>query len=155
VRGPAASRHVGVAFDAGLGDTPELAWRTEIRPTSLSRQLKVIEEVVFPHCPSATPVFADPIENFEAAKRGMAMRWTARLGGVLDPSGKAPLDMRFTFRDRASARACLQHSMCLAAATGDSLAGPLLSGARQGGVASRVPLAVLISSRSWNNPFPP
>src|SRR6185437_14671557 len=49
---------------------------------------RAIEEVVFLHRASATLILADLIENFEAAKLGTAMRWIARLGGVLDPDGK-------------------------------------------------------------------
>lgn len=110
VRGRAASQHVDVAFDADLGEAPELAWRTEFDQLHF-RGSRAIEEVVFLHRPSATLILADLIENFEAPKLGMTMRWIARLGGVLDPDGKAPLDMRFTFRDRASARVCLQRIM--------------------------------------------
>jgi hypothetical protein len=36
------------------------------------------------------------------------MRVLARFGGVLDPDGKTPSDMRMTFTDRRAARACLQ-----------------------------------------------
>lgn len=107
VRERAASQRIEVIFDAELGDRPNLAWAAELDQLHF-RGSRVIEEVVFLHRASATLILADLIENFEAARLGMAMRWIARLGGVLDPDGKAPLDMRLTFRDRATARACLQ-----------------------------------------------
>lgn len=110
VRERAASQHIDVAFDADLGDAPEPAWVADLDQLHF-RGSRVIEEVVFLHRASCTLILTDLIENFEAAKLGAAMRWIARLGGVLDPDGKTPLDMRFTFRDRAAARACLKRIM--------------------------------------------
>lgn len=110
VRERAASQKIEAAFDADLGDVPEAAWAADLDQLHF-RGSRAIEEVVFLHRASATLVFADLIENFEPAKLGTVMRWIARLGGVLDPDGKTPLDMRFTFRDRTSARACLQRIM--------------------------------------------
>lgn len=110
VRERAASQKIEVSFDTDLGEAPEPAWAAELDQLHF-RGSRAIEEVVFLHRASATLVLADLIENFEAAKLGTAMRWIARLGGVLDPDGKTPLDMRFTFRDRATARACLQRML--------------------------------------------
>ncbi|HEX8776753.1 MAG TPA: DUF4336 domain-containing protein [Rhodanobacter sp.] len=110
VRERAASQQIEVSFDADLGELPGPAWAAELDQLHF-RGSRVFEEVVFLHRASATLILADLIENFEAAKLGTAMRWIARLGGVLDPDGKTPLDMRFTFRDRAAARACLQRVM--------------------------------------------
>lgn len=110
VRERAAGQKIEVAFDADLGDAPEPAWVAEFDQLRF-RGSRVIEEAVFLHRASGTLILADLIENFEAAKLGTAMRWIARLGGVLDPDGKTPLDMRFTFRDRNAARACLQRIM--------------------------------------------
>lgn len=107
VRERAASQKIEVAFDADLGDLPEPAWAADLDQLHF-RGSRAIEEVVFLHRASGTLILADLIENFEPAKLGLAMRWIARLGGVLDPDGKTPLDMRFTFRDKARARACLQ-----------------------------------------------
>ena len=63
---------------------------------------------MFLHRASATLILTDLIENFEAGKLPTAMRWMARLGGVTDPDGKAPLDMRLTYLGhKDEARACL------------------------------------------------
>jgi len=110
VRERAASQKIEVSFDAELGEAPTPAWAAEFDQLHF-RGSRVFEEVVFLHRASATLILTDLIENFEAARLGTAMRWIARLGGVLDPDGKTPLDMRFTFRDRAAARACLQRVM--------------------------------------------
>lgn len=107
VRERAASQRIAVDFDADLADAAEPVWAGELDQRHF-RGSRAIEEVVFLHRSSGTLILADLIENFEAARLGTAMRWIARLGGVLDPDGKAPLDMRFTFRDRDAARACLQ-----------------------------------------------
>ncbi|MGH7069108.1 MAG: DUF4336 domain-containing protein [Acetobacteraceae bacterium] len=57
-----------------------------------------LTEFAFFHRRSATLVLTDLIENFEPAKLGCVKRGIARLGGVLDPDGQIPRDMRLTFR---------------------------------------------------------
>jgi hypothetical protein len=56
-------------------------------------------EIVFFHRASRTVILTDLIENFERTKLGSPMmRVLTRLGGVRDPDGKMPIDMRFSFR---------------------------------------------------------
>jgi hypothetical protein len=106
VRRRAASQGMTVAFDADLADAPPEAWDGQIDQVHF-RGSRAIEEFVFFHRASATVILADLIENFEARKLGRGMRWIARLGGVLDPDGKTPLDMRMTFLGRRRiAREC-------------------------------------------------
>jgi hypothetical protein len=58
-------------------------------------------EVEFFHRASRTLILTDLIENFEPKKLGsFAMRWLTRLGGVQDPDGGMPRDMRLTFLTR-------------------------------------------------------
>jgi hypothetical protein len=99
VRERAAAQGAAVVFDADLADTPPDAWAADLDQLRF-RGSRVIEEFVFFHRASATLVLADLIENFERGKLGRGMRWLAWLGGVLDPDGKAPLDMRMTFAGR-------------------------------------------------------
>ncbi|HKV65538.1 MAG TPA: DUF4336 domain-containing protein, partial [Rhodanobacteraceae bacterium] len=99
VRERAAAQHIEVAFDADLADAPPQAWAADLDQMRF-RGSRVIEECVFFHRSSATLILADLIENFEREKLTRGMRWLARLGGVLDPDGKAPLDMRMTFMGR-------------------------------------------------------
>ena len=55
-------------------------------------------EVEFFHHPTRTLVLTDFIENFEPSKLGNClMHWLTRLGGVQDPNGQMPRDMRLTF----------------------------------------------------------
>jgi hypothetical protein len=55
-------------------------------------------EIEFFHPASRTLILTDLIENFEPRKLGsLAMRWLTRLGGVQDPDGQTPRDLRFTF----------------------------------------------------------
>jgi len=72
-------------------------------------------EFEFFHFKSRTLVLTDLIENFEAHKLAPGpMRWLARLGGVLDPNGGTPRDMRFTFHGRrAELRAAVGRMMSL------------------------------------------
>ena len=55
-------------------------------------------EFVFFHRASRTLILTDLIENFEPRKLGFFMRLLTRLGGVRDPDGQMPRDMRLTFR---------------------------------------------------------
>lgn len=108
VRKRAALQKIEVAFDVDLADTPPEAWSADIDHVHF-RGSRVIEEFVFFHRASATVILADLIENFEAPKLTRGMRWVARLGGVLDPDGKTPLDMRMTFfGGKQIARGCLE-----------------------------------------------
>lgn len=58
-------------------------------------------------------MLTDLIENFEQHKLGSWLqRWLIRLGGVMDPDGSMPRDMRFTFRKRkAELRAAVETMM--------------------------------------------
>jgi len=111
VRRRAASQKIEVAFDADLIDAPPEAWAGDIDQVHF-RGSRVIEEFVFFHRASATAILADLVENFEARKLTRGMRWVARFGGVLDPDGKTPLDMRVMFSGRKPvARACFEQIM--------------------------------------------
>lgn len=57
-------------------------------------------EVVFFHRTSRTLVLTDLIENFEPQKLGLLGRFLTKLGGVSDPDGQMPRDMRLTFRNQ-------------------------------------------------------
>lgn len=67
-------------------------------------------EVEFFHRPSRTLVLTDFIENFEPDRLGSIwMRWLTRLGGVQDPHGSMPRDMRRTYaRQRPQLRAAVE-----------------------------------------------
>jgi len=61
----------------------------------------VLTEVDFFHRPSRTLILADLIENFELKRiRSWLVRWLVRLGGAVDPDGKAPVDLRLSFLGR-------------------------------------------------------
>lgn len=107
VRARAASQRMEVQFDRDLGDAPAPEW-ADVLDQLVFRGSKALEEVVFFHRPSRTLLLADLIENFELDRLSGGMRWMARLGGVVDPDGKAPFDLRLTFLGRKkAARAAL------------------------------------------------
>jgi hypothetical protein len=55
-------------------------------------------EVEFFHRPSRTLILTDFIENFEPQKiSSRFIRYLIKLGGVQDPDGQMPRDMRLTF----------------------------------------------------------
>ena len=56
-------------------------------------------ETVFFHHRTRTLVLTDLIENFEPGRTSSRlMRWLTRIGGVRDPDGGMPRDMRLSFR---------------------------------------------------------
>jgi hypothetical protein len=67
-------------------------------------------EVVFFHRSSRTLIVTDLIENFEPYKiDSRLLRWLTRLGGVQDPDGQTPRDLRLTFRkDRLALRVAVE-----------------------------------------------
>lgn len=105
VRERAASQRAEIDFNADLNDNPPHAWAQDLDQLRFSGS-SVMEEFVFFHCASRTLILTDLIENFEPAKLPWFLRWMGRLGGVLDPDGKTPLDWRMTFY-KADARICL------------------------------------------------
>ena len=85
-------------FDGRTLDRPSgYPWDDEIR--TLPIMGAYMTEVVFFHVPSRTLVLTDLIENFESAKMASPfMRFLTWLGGVRDPDGSTPTDMRASFR---------------------------------------------------------
>ena len=70
----------------------------------------ILTEIVFFHRPSRTLILTDLIENFELSRvRSLWLRALLRIGGVVDPDGKSPLDMRLSFwGHRAEARSAVR-----------------------------------------------
>jgi hypothetical protein len=70
-------------------------WDTEIATLPIAGRF--MTEVEFFHRRSRTLILTDLIENFEARKLGTLMRLLTWLGGVVDPNGSMPRDMRPAF----------------------------------------------------------
>lgn len=71
-------------------------WDSEIATLPVAGRF--MTEVEFFHYASRTLILTDFIENFEPQKLGsIFVRWLARFGGVTDPHGAMPRDMRLTF----------------------------------------------------------
>lgn len=83
-------------------------WDGEI--TTLPITGNFMTEVVFFHHRTRTLILTDLIENFEPGKtNSRLMRWLIRIGGVRDPDGGMPRDMRVAFRPhKAALRAALE-----------------------------------------------
>jgi Domain of unknown function (DUF4336) len=97
-----------LAFAQTLGPQPESAWAKEIKQTVFEGSA-VMEEVIFFHCASRTLILTDLVENIRADSLNRRQRWFARIGGVLFPDGKTPLDWRLTFLlGKRKARTSLQ-----------------------------------------------
>lgn len=72
-------------------------WDSEVATVRLIGSY--MTEVVFFHRPSRTLILTDAIENFEPRKiDSLWVRWLTWFGGVQDPDGQMPRDMRLTYR---------------------------------------------------------
>lgn len=93
-------RHGRIDFETRSLDRPDgYPWDDTLATLPVAGSF--MTEVVFFHCASRTLILADLIENFEAAKAdGRFMRILLRIGGVLDPDGQMPRDLRLTFRGK-------------------------------------------------------
>ena len=83
-------------FDKELTDTPPAAWAGIIDQQVVPGSY--LSEAVFFHRPSRTLVLTDLIENFEPDK--VTCGWLKpmlKIGGVADPNGTMPRDLRLTF----------------------------------------------------------
>ncbi len=92
----AARRGMVIAFDHDLGTRAEDPWRGEIDQLIVPGS-KVHREAVFFHRASRTLILTDLIENFEPSRLPWWMRPLVWLGGISDPHGAMPRDMRLTF----------------------------------------------------------
>lgn len=93
-----AEKHgVPLRFDHDLGSAAEPPWAGQIAQIIVEGS-PVHREAVFFHITSKTLILTDLIENFEPRKLVWWMRPLVRLGGIADPDGAMPRDMRLTFR---------------------------------------------------------
>jgi hypothetical protein len=80
-----------------LGDEPPPEWNGAIDQLVVTGS-SVIMEAEFFHRPSQTLIMTDMIENFEESRfRSRFYRWLSRVGGVIDPDGRPPSDVRMSF----------------------------------------------------------
>ncbi|MCB1405773.1 MAG: DUF4336 domain-containing protein [Rhodobacteraceae bacterium] len=104
----AASRGVALRVDHRLDDSAPADWAGVIDQRIVEGS-KLHREAVFLHRSSRTLILTDLIENFESAHLPAWMLPLAWMAGILDPDGKAPVDMRWSFRHgRDRARAAIQ-----------------------------------------------
>ena len=88
-----------IDFDAlGLTKESGYPWDEQVRTLPVTGSF--MTEVVFFHIGSRTLILTDLIENFEPQKLGLPWRWIAKAGGVVDPDGQMPRDLRLTFARR-------------------------------------------------------
>jgi Domain of unknown function (DUF4336) len=97
---PGVRKRSKVAFTDDLGDMPPPEWSAAI-DQRIARGSRILEEVIFFHAASRTLILADLIENFEPGRlHGWLTGLVYRLIGVISPDGRAPADLRATFRGR-------------------------------------------------------
>jgi len=92
-----AGGHIAFASSC-LGSESGYPWDEEI--TTLPVSGSYMTEFEFFHHGSRTLILTDLIENFEPWKLSLWMRLLTWLGGVQDPNGSMPRDMRVSFSSR-------------------------------------------------------
>ena len=96
VRKRAIKFKVPLQFDRDLGEHAEEPWAGQIEQIIVGGNI-IHHEVVFFHKASKTLILTDLIENFEAKHIPGWFRPLAWMTGILDPDGRAPVDMRIGF----------------------------------------------------------
>jgi Domain of unknown function (DUF4336) len=107
--GPASTikKRSDLEFEPPLVDEPPAAWKGEIDQCWF-RGSPVLDEIVFFHRASRTAILADLSENF--SERWLHDNWApwqraiARLWGIVEGKGYAPLEWRLSFIDRTALR---------------------------------------------------
>ena len=91
-----------------LSGTKGYPWDEELE--TLPVEGSFMTEIEFFHAESRTLVLTDFIENFEPSRLdGFLTRWLTWLGGVQDPHGSMPRDMRMTFlQNRENLKAAVE-----------------------------------------------
>jgi len=88
-----------LVVDEVLGTEAPAAWRGAFDQVIVAG--RILTEAVFFHRASRTVVLSDLIENFEPSRiASRPLRWLLHIAGCLDPDGKAPIDMRWSFMGR-------------------------------------------------------
>ncbi|MCA8909031.1 MAG: DUF4336 domain-containing protein [Rhodospirillaceae bacterium] len=97
------------------GEAPE-AWAEEIAQFHFCGS-SFMDEVVFCHLPSRTAIFADLSENFSDSFIRAYWSWwqrpIARLWKIVEPYGYAPLEWRWSWREKVEDRRTLKRLLAL------------------------------------------
>lgn len=111
VRGRAEKYKVEILFDRDLSETAPEEWEQELDQLVVHGS-SMHTEVVFFHRKSKTLILTDLIENFESRNFSGWLGMLLKCAGNLDPDGKAPVDMRWSFfRGKAKLRAAVQQML--------------------------------------------
>jgi hypothetical protein len=102
------ARFPNLRFSGTLTDVRPPDWAGQIDQYDLANS-RFLEEVIFFHRKSRTAIIADLSQPFSEGflKRHWPwwLRWIARLAGMVEGRGYAPMEVRSTFRHRDTARA--------------------------------------------------
>lgn len=105
------SKRNDLTFEDALEDTAPADWQNVI-DQAWFRGSAFMDEIVFYHIPSRTAILADLSENFDP--KFLAAHWpgwkskVARLWGIVEGKGYAPLEWRWSFLSRGPLRAAKQ-----------------------------------------------
>ncbi|MGI9353949.1 MAG: DUF4336 domain-containing protein [Rhizobiaceae bacterium] len=101
------NKRADLEFQAALEDVPPLDWQDEFSQAWF-RGSKFMDEIVFFHRKSGTAILADMSENFtdDFLRKHWSgwKRWIARVWGIVEGKGYAPLELRISFVSRSALR---------------------------------------------------
>jgi hypothetical protein len=96
-----------LGFAGALTDDPPAGWAGQIDQFYFANS-PFVDEVIFFHRASSTAIIADLAQPFSEAFLERRWPWwlrsIARLSGMIEGQGAAPIDYRLSFRHRATAR---------------------------------------------------
>jgi hypothetical protein len=102
------SKRTDLTFEAPLEDHPPEDWQGVLDQAWFCGS-SFLDEIVFFHRPSETAILADMSENFteDFLRQHWSFwkRWIARLWGIVEGKGYAPLELRLSFLFRGPLRA--------------------------------------------------
>jgi hypothetical protein len=98
-----ANKRRDLRFANELTDEAPPEWRDDIEQVRIGGSV-YMTEVLFFHRPSSTCLVGDLIQKHDERGKPAWLRWLWKVGGVAGPNGGTPLDGRWSFLDRRSAR---------------------------------------------------
>jgi hypothetical protein len=96
-----------------LTDKPPPEWREEIDQVRIEGNV-FMTEVMFFHRRSSTCLVGDLIQKHDEQGKSAWLRWLLKAGGVTGSDGGTPLDARWTFLRRRSAREAVSRALAWA-----------------------------------------
>ncbi len=98
-----AEKQPDLRIDVTLGNSPVQVWGDDIEQVVIEGNA-ITQEAVFFHRPSATAIFTDFLQQFDAEQFSGWRKWVARFDLMIGDEPHVPRKFRLMTRDKAKAR---------------------------------------------------